>query len=361
MVLLQITIYFILNMRNRAKIRHSEELLTSPQEIFTTLIKELQRARESIDMEFYIFLGDRIGNTIATLLGRKARQGVRVRLVVDGYGSRKMPRKLRQRLSSNGIQLRVVHSLSHRRNHRKMVIIDKRIALVGGINIADRYVVGNELGVWYDAVLRIVGGSVTELSRLFDFDFMPHTKHSALIPESSAHSPMLYWSESGGGGAMLRLLYDIIDGAEREITLTTPYFMPPQGVLEHLRRATRRGVRISVIIPRRCDIWLIDDVMRHSIREAESLGIEVFILDNAFIHAKLALVDSHRVVVGSANLDAHSLGVNRELMLSSRNRTTCASAKQFLHELQQMATPAHDNEIKCRLPRFITRAIKPFM
>lgn len=348
-------------MRNRADSKHSEELLTSPKEIFTSLIKELQRARTSIDMEFYIFLGDRIGNTIATILRRKARQGVRVRLVVDGYGSRKMPRKLKQSLIANGIQLRVIHTYSHCRNHRKMVIIDQRIALVGGINIADRYVVGNELGVWYDAVLRITGASLAELNRLFEYDFAPHSKHTTLAPESSAHRPMLYWSESGGGGAMMRLLYDVIEGAEREITLTTPYFMPPRGVLQHLARAVERGVRVRVIIPRRCDIWLIDDVMRHSIREAESVGVEVLILDNAFIHAKLALVDTRRVVVGSANLDAHSLGVNRELMLSSYNRTTCATAKQFLLQLQRMTTPARNHEIKCHLPRFITRAIKPLM
>ena len=348
-------------MRNRADNKHSEELLTSPQEIFTTLIKELQRARESIDMEFYIFLGDRIGNAIAALLCRKARQGVRVRLVIDGYGSRKMPHKLRQRLTSNGIQLHVIHTFSHRRNHRKMVIIDHYIALVGGINIADRYVVGNELGIWYDAVLRITGTTVAELSRLFDYDFAPHTKHSPLSLTTSAHSPMLYWSESGGGGAMLRLLYDVIDGAEREITLTTPYFMPPRGVLQRLSQAVERGVRVHAILPRRCDIWLIDDVMHHSIREAQDIGIEIFILDNAFIHAKLALVDSRRVVVGSANLDAHSLGVNRELMLSSFNRTTCANAKQFLQQLQSMTTPVRDHEIKCHLPRFITKAIKPLM
>ena len=160
---------------------------------------------------------------------------------------------------------------------------------------------------------------------------------------------------------MLRLLYDIIDGAEQEIILTTPYFMPPRGVLDHLARATQRGVRISIIIPRRCDIWLIDDVMRHSIREAREIGIEVYILDNAFIHAKLALVDSCRVVVGSANLDAHSLSVNRELMLSSCNRTVCSSAKQFLQQLQRMTTPARANELKCHLPRFITKALKPLM
>lgn len=348
-------------MRNRADSKHSEELLTSPQDIFTTLIKALQRAKESIDMEFYIFLGDRIGNTIATLLSRKARQGLRIRLVIDGYGSRKMPRKLRRSLIANGIQLRVIHTFSHCRNHRKMVIIDQRIALVGGINIADRYVVGNELGVWYDAVLRITGTGIAELSRLFEYDFTPHTKHSALTLTTSAHSPMLYWSESGGGGAMLRLLYDVIDGAEREITLTTPYFMPPRGVLQRLREAVERGVRIRIILPRRCDIWLIDDIMRHSILEAQDIGVEILILDNAFIHAKLALVDSRRVVVGSANLDAHSLDVNRELMLSSFNRTTCTSAKQFLLQLQSMTTPARNHEIKCRLPRFITRAIKPLM
>ena len=348
-------------MRNRADSKHSEELLTSPQEIFTAIIKEVQRARQSIDMEFYIFLGDRIGSTIATLLRRKARQGVRVRLVVDGYGSRRMPYKLKRHLIKSGIQLRVIHTFSHCRNHRKMVIVDQRTAFVGGINIADRYVVGNSLGVWHDAVLRITGSSIAELSRLFEFDFAPKARHATLAPESSAHCPMLYWSESGGGGAMMRLLYDVIDGAESEITFTTPYFMPPQGVLQRLKRAKERGVRVRVITPRSCNIWLIDDVMRHSIREAESIGIEVFTLDNAFIHAKLILVDSRRLVIGSANLDAHSLGVNRELMLSTYNRTTCASAKRFILQLQCMATPARNRKIKCHLPRFITRAIKPLM
>ena len=207
----------------------------------------------------------------------------------------------------------------------------------------------------------ITGTGIAELSRLFEYDFTPRTKHSALTLTTSAHSPMLYWSESGGGGAMLRLLYDVIDGAEREITITTPYFMPPRGVLQRLREAVERGVRIRIILPRRCDIWLIDDIMRHSILEAQDIGVEILILDNAFIHAKLALVDSRRVVVGSANLDTHSLDVNRELMLSSFNRTTCTSAKQFLLQLQSMTTPARNHEIKCRLPRFITRAIKPLM
>lgn len=348
-------------MRNRKGNELKEELLTSPQEIFTSIIKEVQRARESIDMEFYIFLGDRIGSTISTLLRRKARQGVRVRLVVDGYGSRNMPRKLRHALSADGIQLRVVHPFSHSRNHRKMVIIDQRIAFVGGINIADRYVVGNKLGKWYDAVLRITGPSVTELCRLFEHDFTSTYNNRSPALESSAHNPTLYWSESGGGGAMIRLLKDVIDGAEHNITLTTPYFIPPQEVLQRLGYAIERGVRVRVIIPRRCDIWLIDDVMRRSIREAQSIGIEILLLDNAFIHAKLALVDSRRVVVGSANLDSRSLGVNRELMLSTFNRTTCATAKLFIQQLQQMAIPAREQKIKCQLPRFITRVIRPFL
>lgn len=348
-------------MRNRAESRHSEILLTSPQEIFTTLIKDLQHARKSIDMEFYIFLGDRIGNTIAALLRRKARQGVRIRLVVDGYGSRRMPRRMRETLIHEGIQLRVIHTFSHHRNHRKMVIIDHDIAFVGGINIADRYVVGNALGTWYDAVLRISGASAKSLCRLFEYDFSPHAQTSIPTPDTPACGPTPYWSESGGGGAMMRLLRDVTEGAEREITFTTPYFMPPREVLQQLGQTVERGVRVSVIIPRQCDIWFVDDVIRHSIREAEALGIEVLMLNEGFIHAKLSLVDRRRVVVGSANLDARSLGVNSELMLSSFNRATCARAKSFLQQMRSMTTPATDYKIKCYLPRFITRALKPLM
>ena len=337
-----------------------ERLLTTPTEIFTTLIQELQHAQKSIDMEFYIFEGDRIGTTIANILCRKARQGIYIRLLVDGYGSRKLPRKLRQRMIASGIEFRYSRLLGHCRNHRKMVIIDKASALVGGINIADRYISGNDLGVWHDAALLLTGDIIRGLTALFEHDFAP-TPHRLLLISQTTTSPILYWSESGGGECMTRLLKDIVESAEKEITITTPYFMPPRTLLNIFSAAINRGVKIRVIIPERCDILLLDDVIRHSINEARVLGVEVLVVRGSFIHAKLALVDSHRVVIGSANLDSRSLSLNRELMISTTNHAICQTAKLFVNMLQQIATPPREDEKKCYLPRIFIRSIMPLM
>ena len=210
---------------------HKLELLTSPSSIFSALIADLQHARESIDMEYYIFANDRTGNLFADILRRKARQGVRVRLLVDVYGSRNLPRGVRRMMIANGIEFRHSPILGHCRNHRKMIIIDNTTALVGGINIADRYISGNSLGVWHDAALLLTGGTIIKgLSSLFEHDYTPKS-HSTMDISLSTSTPMLYWSECGGGGCMTRLLKDIADGAEREILFTTPYFMPPRRLL----------------------------------------------------------------------------------------------------------------------------------
>ena len=119
---------------------HKLELLTSPSSIFSALIADLQHARESIDMEYYIFANDRTGNLFADILRRKARQGVRVRLIVDGYGSMSVSRAMQHAMAADGVEFSMHTLVSRARQHRKMAIVDGRVAHVGGINIADRYV-----------------------------------------------------------------------------------------------------------------------------------------------------------------------------------------------------------------------------
>lgn len=334
--------------------------MTSPNEIFTTLIHKLQHARKSIDMEFYIFAGDRIGTTIANILCRKSRQGVGVRVIVDGYGSRNLPRHIRQKMIADGVKFSFMRTYGHCRNHRKMVIIDNMYGFVGGINIADRYISGNRLGIWHDAVLLLTGSAVEELSKLFEYDLSPSRSKQPPITHTLS-SPALYWSESGGGDCMLRLLRDVCDSAEREVIITTPYFIPPRHTLDILHRAIKRGVRVRVIIPESCDISILDSVIRHCIKEAHEIGVEVLSVQGSFIHAKMALVDHSRVVIGSANLDARSLSINRELMLSTSNREVCHRAKLFLDRLQKLAIPAPTCGYKGYLPKFVIRSIIPLM
>lgn len=337
-------------------------LLTTPSTIFASLISDLHRARRSIDMEYYIFASDRIGNTIASILMRKARQGVVVRLVVDGYGSRRMTRALLRRMTAAGVIIERNTLLSHCRNHRKMTIVDRRVAHIGGFNIADRYVVGNGLGLWHDAALRLTGEVVTTLAALFDYDAMVAAGMRAAPPECiDTQGVELHWSEAKDGRAIGGLLADVVTSAERNITLTTPYFMPPRATLELLASAVQRGVRVEVIIPERSDIWALDELTRSFIARAEARGIVVRILRGAFLHAKLALVDHRRTILGSANLDARSLHINRELMLSTYDRGVCHAAENFLLELRAKSTSPRRDDLRSTIPTFVTKLLEPML
>ena len=335
---------------------HNLELFTSPSSIFGSLIADLQHARESIDMEYYIFANDRTGHMFTDLLCRKARQGVRVRLIVDGYGSMAAMRSMQRRLRSCGVEFSSHALMCRARNHRKITVIDRRVAHIGGVNIADRYVTGNGLGLWHDAQLRIEGEAVDAIVRLFDYDYMISEDVVCEVPMSySGDGLQIIWSESRGGRAMEELLDEVVASARESLLFTTPYFMPPQSVIHRLATAVKRGVRVELIVPERCDVWLLDHVMRRHIAEAVAHGIDVRICRRAFIHSKLAIADGRRVVIGSANLDARSLRLNREVMVVTDDSGVVAAAKKFVDGLSSILCVPEAKDMRSLIPQFVCR------
>ena len=340
----------------------SQELLTTPSTIFSRLIADIQRARDTIDVEFYIFASDRTGHAFSELLRRKSRQGVRVRLLVDGFGSRRMSRAMRARMAADGVVVQVYGGFSNCRNHRKMTIIDGHTAHLGGVNIADRYVVGNRLGIWHDVQLRFTGGGVASLASLFDYDYMLCEGLSVEIPIATPHDDIgLCWSECNSGEAMSRLLESVVMDARRSIIFTTPYFIPSQRMLNLLSSAVDRGVSVRVILPLRCDVWAIEDATRGYLREAMQRGIEVMVTRTAFVHAKMAFVDGRRVVLGSANLDPRSLHVNRELMASTTASNVCLAADDFIRRLLMISSPPTPRELRNIIPAGVVRLFEPIL
>lgn len=328
-------------------------LLTTPSSIFGSLIADLQRARETIDMEYYIFANDRTGDLFAKLLRRKSRQGVRVRLIVDGYGSRSLSRSMRRELRSDGVEMMCHTLLRHGRNHRKMTIIDGKIAHIGGVNIANRYIVGSHLGQWHDAQLRIEGEGAKHLGHLFDYDSMISDGINCEVPMLYCSSDMeLVWSEGHGGRAMSELLNRTITSANKSLTFVTPYFMPDRRVIKELSDVVTRGVEVRVMVPERCDVWILNNIMRSRIAEAVNLGIEMLLYRGGFVHAKMAVVDEDSVVVGSANLDARSINLNREIMAVTSNRDVVAVAQQFIERLSSKATLPTERDMHSYVPRF---------
>ena len=339
---------------NRYSRYRDTELLTTPSSIFSSLIADLQHAHDTIDMEYYIFANDRTGNLFVDLLCRKARQGLRVRLIVDGYGSLAMGRSMQRTLLKGGVELTRRSLMCRGRNHRKMAIIDGRIAHVGGVNIADRYVVGNALGVWHDAQLRMTGGAVVALSRLFDYDHMASEGIVCEVPQPYISAvQQVVWSECRDGRAMSELLRSIVSSAQKRLVFVTPYFMPPQRVINQFVEAVSRGVDVTIIIPERCDVWVLDHIIRQHISQAVSHGINIRICRHAFVHAKLAVVDDRSVVVGSANLDARSINLNREVMVVTRERSVVDAAHSFVSRLLRLSYAPEEQDRRSLIPAFV--------
>lgn len=304
------------------------ELLNNGGEMFASLIGALHEARHSIDLEYYIFDDDRIGRSIAEVLIRRARGGVRVRIIYDLLGSWMPAWGMLRKLRRAGVEVRSFRPFEplhpwrwlNVRNHRKVAIIDNRVAFLGGINIARRYLEGNELGMWRDEHLRLEGPVVGELQRLFRQDWLRigGTPYPAVRPqqpttETGVAVRILYSQEGSTRRAMERELVRLIAATRRELLLTTPYYIPTPPVRRALGEALKRGVRIELMVPARADLRIAAYAAERHYGELLEGGARIRQYENGFLHTKLAISDRHEAIIGTANLDYRSLRINWEV------------------------------------------------
>ena len=160
---------------------------------------------------------------------------------------------------------------------------------------------------------------------------------------------------------MTELLSGILASARHSLLFATPYFMPPEQVMEDIASAVQRGVRVTLLVPERCDVWMLDNVMRRHVAMAIRRGIDVRICRGAFLHAKLAIVDQTKVVVGSANLDSRSLYHNRELMAVTTNRGVRESAERFIEEMLAISTEPTPHDKRSFIPAFLCRCFESLL
>lgn len=330
---------------------NSVEVLGGGAAAFAAMIGDMQRARRTIRIEFYIFEDDRIGRSIMSLLRRRARAGVKVNMLCDAFGSRRLPQRVLRMLRADGIDIRRDTPLRwpfltpavHCRNHRKMVLIDGRTAHVGGINIANRYIDGDSMGRWHDEQIRISGAVVDDLERLFAADWsrvsgeeLPRIATGTERSDRKAGRATVQaaWSEHG---ISRQTIADAIAAAiaqtRSSLHIVTPYFIPPPWLMDSLRRAALSGVDVRIMLPARCDSGLICRIVRGYVVECVGSGIDVRVYDEGFIHSKLIVMDGRRVMLGSANLDYRSMKYNRELMLTVDDRAT---ARRYADGIERM-------------------------
>ncbi|WP_231754204.1 cardiolipin synthase [Caulifigura coniformis] len=306
------------------------EVFNDTNIILRRIEEAILAAKHSIHLEYYIWQPDKTGLRLRDLLIQKAREGVKVRFLYDGLGSIFLTRTFMKPLRESGAQTAVFipgRSLRERwsfnlRSHRKIVVVDGKVGLTGGMNIGEEYLGRNRrLGYWRDTHLLMRGSSVSQLQQVFTEDWFyatgeeiqgPHEFPPPVVAGSTAAQVM-----SGGPDGDLRefhsLMFGAINDAQREVLLTTSYFVPTDALLAALCTAAARGVRVQLIVPMKSDHRFVVLAGRSYYDQLLEAGVEIHEYKRGIMHSKTLVIDACWSLVGSPNFDPRSLLLNFEV------------------------------------------------
>ena len=307
------------------------DILSDGAATFDSLFDAIEGARDHIHIEFFIFADDEISNRLRELLIRKARAGVRVRMIYDYWGSFRLSMSARyiRSLKEAGVyvhpflplRLRVGRSKINYRNHRKIVVVDGRVGFTGGVNVADRYFKGNYLGKWRDTVVRIEGAAVhgLQMQFLLDWHFVERKLITAekYFPAPRQFTPNLIQIVSSGPDtdweAIMQGITAAIMSATKYVYIHTPYFIPNDLVLGAVQMAALSGVDVQLMIPVRSDSRFTDASTSSYMGQVLEAGVRVLRYGGGFLHSKAIVIDDFISIVGSCNMDERSFNQNFEL------------------------------------------------
>lgn len=302
---------------------------TNAMDKYEKMLDDIENAKHHIHVEYYIFADDKIGNIIKDALIKKALQGVEVRIIYDGFGSRKTKKAFWEEMRKAGIEAEpflklAIPKLSSRlnyRNHRKIVVIDGCIGYVGGINIADRYIHGLDWGPWRDTHVRIEGKGVQGLQSVFligwhfvtqtlitSRDYFPELPSFGNISLQTVNSGPLRDEQEITLGIM-QAIYD----AKKSVFIQTPYFIPPESMSQALQAAAKRGLDVRIMVSGKSDVPLVQLASRSFFQEMLQSGVKVYKYEAGFLHSKMMVFDNSLTLIGSVNFDFRSFEHNFEV------------------------------------------------
>jgi cardiolipin synthase len=296
---------------------------------YAAMLAAVEGARNHLHLEFFIFRSDETGLRLLDLLTRKAKEGVRVRLLYDAMGSVHLKQRalapLREAggeafafLPLNPVRLRVQFNL---RNHRKVLVADGRVGFTGGMNIGDDYLGhGGRFNWWRDTFVRVEGPAAADLQRIFceDWDFARHEilDGEAFYPPSSDAGPDVVQVAASGPDQEVNTLREVYFAAflsaRDRLWVASPYTVPDAGLADALRLAARIGVDVRILTIARPDHLISFYAGKSYWSDLLAMGVRVFLYGKGMMHSKLVLVDGRWASVGSANLDNRSLRLNFE-------------------------------------------------
>lgn len=325
---------------------NSVALLMSGQEKFDDMFSAIRQARSSVHLEYFNFRNDSIASLLFDLLAEKAAQGVEVRALFDGFGNDSNNQPLRKEhldaIRSKGIEIYEfdpirfpwVNHVFHR-DHRKIVVVDGKIAYTGGMNVADYYITGtDQVGEWRDMHCRIEGDEVNTLQVIFlriwnkvtgqnvhgakyfrgyhGADYIKGLKPDTCGTAGKKMIGIINREPRTTNGIIREFYTDAINNAKDSIKLVNPYLTLNNTLKRALRNAVKRGVKVEIMVSENSDIPLTPDCVFYNVHKLMKHGVDVWIYQKGFHHTKIIMVDGKFCTVGSANLNARSLNFDYE-------------------------------------------------
>ncbi|MFZ5557446.1 MAG: phospholipase D-like domain-containing protein [Pseudomonadota bacterium] len=320
------------------------ELFTEGDALYAAMLASIRGARHAVRMESYIFASDEIGWQFAEALAERAAAGIDVRLHLDAAGAwRSSSLALQRHLRERNVRVRWFHRWSwrqplryNRRNHRKLLVVDERVAYIGGFNIhreSSRRLYGETR--WRDAHAEISGTLVEDAAKLFDAFWRGHRRWMPV--QHGGRATSLVSNHTRTCRHQIRCLYSEAFASARErIYLTTPYFVPDLLTQQRLMKAARRGIDVRLLVPSKSDVPITRWAAHAFYSELMSAGVRIYEYLPRMLHAKTVVIDGALSAIGTANLDYRSFFLNYELILVMKATRECALLEQhFLEDLSE--------------------------
>jgi cardiolipin synthase A/B len=307
--------------------------LLNGDEIFPAMLQVIRGAQKTITLETYIYWAGEIGEQFALALSERARAGIKVHVLVDWVGSEKIDASYEAMMKKAGVEFRKYRPLRwynlgrvNNRTHRKLLVVDGRIAFTGGVGIADVWTGhAQDTTHWRDSHYEVEGPAVAEMQAAFMDNWITATGNvlhgddyfPPLAPVGSV-AAQVFSSSPDGGSTSMELMYLLaITAAQRSIYLSSSYFVPDPLTQQALADALKRGVKVQIVVPGK---HIDSRVVRHASRsrwgDILAAGGEIFEYEPTMYHCKVFIVDELLVSVGSTNWDPRSFGLNDETNLN---------------------------------------------
>jgi cardiolipin synthase A/B len=338
------------------------EILIDGTNTFPAMLEAINKAKSFINMEFYRFESDILGNKFCDALKKKSKEGIKVRIIYDDVGSWSLKNDVIREMQECGIEVFPFMpvrfpwftSKMNFRNHRKIVVVDGIKGFVGGLNIADKYLYGIKgIGNWRDTHLVITGEAVATLNSVFLVDW--YFVSDILLSDDPGHFdyekiPDRCWIQMASSGPdsdwanIMQVYFSAIATARRSIYISTPYFSPDESILTAMKTASLSGVDVRMILPDKSDSVVAYWNTRSYIDELMDAGIKIFLFNKGFNHSKYILVDNVFASVGSANVDMRSFELNLEVAALIYDEAFAAKLLKVFNNDIASSTQVYPNE-----------------